>query len=57
MGADDVVLGELQGVAEGVVDEGLRGEVHDGVDALAEEEVEDEVTAEARSPRTKRKLG
>ena len=36
---------------------GVRGEVHDGVDELAEEEVEDEVAAEARSPRTKRKLG
>lgn len=39
VGAEDVVLGEL----EGVVDVGLRGEVHDGVDALAVEEVEDEV--------------
>ena len=45
VGAVDVVLGELEGVAEGVVDVGLGGEVHDGVDVLGDEEVVDEVGA------------
>lgn len=40
MGAEHVVLGELEGV---VVDVGVGGEVHDSVDPLGEEEVEDEV--------------
>lgn len=41
----DVVLGELEAVAEGVVDVSLSGEVHDGVDAFGDEEVVDEVGA------------
>lgn len=32
--SEDVALGEVEGVAEGVVHVGLRGEVHDGVDPL-----------------------
>ena len=45
MRAVDVVLGELEAVAEGVVDVGLSGEVHDGVDVLGDEKVADEVVA------------
>ena len=45
MRAVDVVLGELEAVAEGVVDVGLSGEVHDGVDAFGDEEVVDQVGA------------
>ena len=43
VGAVDVVLGEFEGVAEGVVNVGLSGEVHDGVDALGDEEVVHEI--------------
>jgi hypothetical protein len=45
VGAVDVVLGELQGVAEGVVHVGLRREVHHGVDALGGQDEADEVGA------------
>jgi hypothetical protein len=39
MCAQDVVLGELKGVAERVIHVGLRGEVHDGVDLLLRQHV------------------
>ena len=39
----DVVLGELEGVAEGVIDVRLRGEVHDGVDRFRSHDVRHEI--------------
>lgn len=35
MGAIDIVLGEFEGVSEGVVDMGLGSKVHDGVDGFS----------------------
>ena len=43
MGAVDVVLGELEGVPEGVVDVRLGREVQDGVDVLLLEDVRNHV--------------
>ncbi|GER53955.1 peptidase T [Striga asiatica] len=43
VGPVDVVFGELEAVAERVVDMGLSGEVHDGIDAFGDEEIVDEV--------------
>ena len=43
VGAQDVVLGEGERVPKGVVDVGLGGEVHDGVDLFLFEDVVDEV--------------
>lgn len=40
---EDVALGEVEGVAEAVVDVGLGGKVHDGVDLLFGHDVGDEV--------------
>mmetsp|Transcript_5222 Transcript_5222/g.10722 ORF Transcript_5222/g.10722 Transcript_5222/m.10722 type:complete len:334 (-) Transcript_5222:444-1445(-) len=45
VGAEDVALGEIEGISEGVVDVGLGGEVHDGVDVFLVEDVGDEVRA------------
>ena len=43
MGTADVVLGELEGVAEGVVHVGLSREVHHGVDLLGPHDVRHEI--------------
>lgn len=43
MCAHDVVLGELEGVSEGIVDVGLCSKVHDGVDFLCLQDVIDKI--------------
>jgi hypothetical protein len=43
VGTADVVLGELEGVAEGVVHVGLSREVHHGVDLLGPHDVRHEI--------------
>jgi len=43
MGTVDIVFGELEAVAEGVVHMGLCSEVHDGIDMFSDKQVVDQI--------------